>query len=105
VLSRIHPSTMGRPALMHVDAYRLSTSYELDDLDLDAAVPDSITVVEWGQGIAEGLAEDRLEIDIWTSPADLSAVGDDSERVVTIRAIGARWRGVDLGVLRGDDHE
>ena len=50
---------------MHVDAYRLSNSYELDDLDLDAAVADSITVVEWGQGIAEGLAEDRLEIDIW----------------------------------------
>jgi tRNA threonylcarbamoyladenosine biosynthesis protein TsaE len=105
VLSRIHPSAIGRPTLMHVDAYRLSTSYELDDLDLDAAVPDSITVVEWGQGIAEGLAEDRLEIDIWTSQADLSAVGDDSERVVTIRAIGARWRGVDLGILRGDDHE
>jgi tRNA threonylcarbamoyladenosine biosynthesis protein TsaE len=105
VLSRIHPSAIGRPTLMHVDAYRLSTSYELDDLDLDAAVADSITVVEWGQGIAEGLAEDRLEIDIWTSPADLSAVGDDSERVVTIRAIGARWREVDLGALRGDDHD
>jgi tRNA threonylcarbamoyladenosine biosynthesis protein TsaE len=105
VLSRIHPSAIGRPTLMHVDAYRLSTSYELDDLDLDAAMADSITVVEWGQGIAEGLAEDRLEIDIWTSPADLSAVGDDSERVVTIRAIGARWREVDLGALRGDDHD
>ena len=105
VLSRIHLSAIGRPTLMHVDAYRLSSSYELDDLDLDAAVADSITVVEWGQGIAEGLAEDRLEIDIWTSPADLSAVGDDSERVVTIRAIGARWREVDLGALRGDDHD
>jgi tRNA threonylcarbamoyladenosine biosynthesis protein TsaE len=105
VLSRIHPSAIGRPTLMHVDAYRLSTSYELDDLDLDAAVADSITVVEWGQGIAEGLSEDRLEIDVWTSPADVSAVGDDSERLVTVRAIGARWHGVDLGVLRGDDHE
>jgi tRNA threonylcarbamoyladenosine biosynthesis protein TsaE len=90
---------------MHVDAYRLSTASELDDLDLDAGVPESITVVEWGQGIAEGLAEDRLEIDVWTSPADLSATDDDSERVVTIRAVGARWRGVDLNVLRGDDHE
>jgi tRNA threonylcarbamoyladenosine biosynthesis protein TsaE len=105
VLSRIHPSAIGRPTLMHVDAYRLSNSYELDDLDLDAAVADSITVVEWGQGIAEGLAEDRLEIDIWTSPADFSAASDDSERVVTIRAIGARWRGVDLGVLRGDHRD
>jgi tRNA threonylcarbamoyladenosine biosynthesis protein TsaE len=105
VLSRIHPSAIGRPTLMHVDAYRLSTSYELDDLDLDALVADSITVVEWGSGIAEGLSEDRLEIDVWTSPADLSAVGDESERLVTVRGVGARWRGVDLGVLRGDDHE
>jgi len=105
VLSRIHHSIIGRPTLMHVDAYRLSTASELDDLDLDAAVADSITVVEWGQGIAEGLSEDRLEIDIWTSPADVSAIGDDSERLVTVRMVGARWHGVDLGVLRGDDHE
>ena len=41
-----------------------------------------------GKRIAEGLAEDRLEIDIWTAPADFSAAGDDSERVVTIRAVG-----------------
>jgi tRNA threonylcarbamoyladenosine biosynthesis protein TsaE len=90
---------------MHVDAYRLSTASELNDLDLDAAVADSITVVEWGQGIAEGLSEDRLEIDIWTSEADSSATGDDSERVVTIRPVGARWGGVDLSMLRGDDHD
>jgi tRNA threonylcarbamoyladenosine biosynthesis protein TsaE len=105
VLSRIHPSTSGRPTLTHVDAYRLATSYELDDLDLDATVADSITVVEWGQGIAEGLADDRLEIDIWTSPADFSAVDEDSERIVTIRAVGGRWKAVDLGALRGDDHD
>ena len=104
VLSRIHPSSTGRPTLMHVDAYRLATASELDDLDLDASVADSITVVEWGQGIAEGLAEDRLEVDIWTSAADISAIGDDTERVVTIRTVGARWRDVDLSVLRGDDH-
>ena len=105
VLSRIHHSTIGRPTLMHVDAYRLSTSYELDDLDLDAAVADSITVVEWGQGVAEGLAGDRLEIDIWTSPADLSAVDEDSERIVTIRTVGDRWSAADLGVLPGGDHD
>ena len=67
VLSRIHPSATGRPGLVHVDAYRLSGPDELDDLDLDATVPDSVTVVEWGRGVAEGLAADRLEIDIWTS--------------------------------------
>jgi tRNA threonylcarbamoyladenosine biosynthesis protein TsaE len=104
VLSRIHPSRIGRPTLMHVDAYRLSTASELDDLDLDAAVADSITVVEWGQGIADGLSDDRLEIDIWTSEAESTATSDDSERVVTIRPVGLRWRGVDLGVLRTEDH-
>jgi tRNA threonylcarbamoyladenosine biosynthesis protein TsaE len=104
VLSRIHPSGIGRPSLIHVDAYRLSTATELDDLDLDATVADSITVVEWGQGIAENLSEDRLEIDIWTSEADSSATSDDSERVVTFRPIGARWRERDLSVLRMDDH-
>jgi tRNA threonylcarbamoyladenosine biosynthesis protein TsaE len=105
VLSRIHPSSIGRPTLMHVDAYRLSTSSELDDLDLDAAVADCITVVEWGQGIAEGLSEDRLEIGVWASPADFSTAGDDSERIVTIRTVGSRWRGVDLSVLASDDHD
>jgi tRNA threonylcarbamoyladenosine biosynthesis protein TsaE len=89
---------------MHVDAYRLSTASELDDLDLDAAVADSITVVEWGQGIADGLSDDRLEIDIWTSEADSTATSDDSERVVTIRPVGLRWRGVDLGMLRTEVH-
>ena len=68
VLSRIHPSTTGRPRLVHVDAYRLGGPAELDDLDLDATVADSVTVVEWGRGVAEGLAADRLEIDIWRSP-------------------------------------
>jgi tRNA threonylcarbamoyladenosine biosynthesis protein TsaE len=104
VLSRIHPSGIGRPTLMHVDAYRLATASELDDLDLDAAVADSITVVEWGQGIADGLSDARLDIDIWTSEADSMATSDDSERVVTIRPVGFRWRGVDLSVLRPEDH-
>lgn len=104
VLSRINPSRIGRPTLMHVDAYRLSTASELDDLDLDAAVADSITVVEWGQGIADSLSDDRLEIDIWTSEADSAATGDDSERVVTIRPVGFRWRKVDLSLLRTEDY-
>ena len=57
VLSRIHPSTTGRPPLVHVDAYRLGGPEELDDLDLDASLAESVTVVEWGEGVAEGLAD------------------------------------------------
>ena len=64
VLSRIHPSRSRRPALVHVDAYRLGSAEELDDLDLDATAGDAVTVVEWGAGLAEGLADHRLEIDI-----------------------------------------
>jgi tRNA threonylcarbamoyladenosine biosynthesis protein TsaE len=98
VLSRIHASTAGRPRLVHVDAYRLGGPAELDDLDLDATVADSVTVVEWGRGVAEGLADDRLEIDIWRSPHD----GDqrsESERVVTVRPVGSRWPAGSLAAL------
>ena len=42
---------------MHVDAYRLGSRLELDDLDLDADVEHSVVVVEWGGGLAEGLAD------------------------------------------------
>ena len=49
---------------MHVDAYRLGGLDELDDLDLDASLDEAVTVVEWGEGIAEGLAESRLEVRI-----------------------------------------
>jgi tRNA threonylcarbamoyladenosine biosynthesis protein TsaE len=59
VLARVHPSLVGGPALVHVDAYRLGSLAELDDLDLDASVDDSVTVVEWGEGKAEVLAEGR----------------------------------------------
>lgn len=105
VLSRIHPSAAGRPALVHVDAYRLSGPDELDDLDLDATVPDSVTVVEWGRGVAEGLAADRLEIDIWRPAADSADPGEsDSERIVTIRPVGIRWPRARLAALRENGH-
>jgi len=60
VISRVH--TGGRMPLVHVDAYRLGGRLELDDLDLDASVDDSLTVVEWGEGVAEQLAEAYLEV-------------------------------------------
>lgn len=62
VLSRIHHSADGHPDLVHVDAYRLSGPDELTDLDLDETLDRSVTVVEWGEGIAEPLSPDRLEI-------------------------------------------
>src|SRR5215468_11216743 len=57
VIARVHPSLCGGPSLVHVDAYRLAGFAELDDLDLDASLAESVTIVEWGEGLAEGLAE------------------------------------------------
>jgi tRNA threonylcarbamoyladenosine biosynthesis protein TsaE len=64
VIARVHPSLVGGPDLVHVDAYRLGGIDELDDLDLDTSLDEAVTVVEWGAGLAEGLAESRLEITI-----------------------------------------
>ncbi|MFT4111060.1 tRNA (adenosine(37)-N6)-threonylcarbamoyltransferase complex ATPase subunit type 1 TsaE [Propionicimonas sp.] len=89
VLSRVHPSTVGGPALVHVDAYRLGSAAELEDLDLDLWLDDSITLVEWGSGVAEGLAEDYLEVDIRRTldPAD-------DTRWIFLTPIGERWTAV-----------
>ncbi|ADH69441.1 MULTISPECIES: tRNA (adenosine(37)-N6)-threonylcarbamoyltransferase complex ATPase subunit type 1 TsaE [Nocardiopsis] len=88
VISRIHPSLTGGPDLVHVDAYRLGGPDEIDDIDLDMTLPDSVTVVEWGEDVAEGLSDDRLEIRIERHP--------DDTRSVHLRAVGARWTGADL---------
>ena len=97
VISRVHRSLVGGPALVHVDAYRLAASttgtVEFDDLDLDAYLDEAVTVVEWGIGIAEGLAADRLEIELTRVHGD-----DQGEtRTLTITPVGSRWQGIDLG--------
>ena len=72
VLARTHPSLAGGPPLVHVDAYRLSSPAELDDLDLD--VEASVTVVEWGAGLVDGLAESILEVRIERRADDARSV-------------------------------
>lgn len=84
VIARVHPSTGDGPDLVHVDAYRLGDSLELDDLDLDTDVDTAVTVVEWGEGKAEGLAESRLQLDL--------ARADDDTRTLTLTPVGPRWR-------------
>ena len=83
---------------MHVDAYRLGGIDELDDLDLDTSLDDAVTVVEWGEGIAEGLAESRLEVRIIRALADEDDArrprpapgADDAGRAALVRDGGAR---------------
>ena len=127
VIARVHPPVGSaavtgdlRPALVHADAYRLGSVLELDDLDLDTDTAASVTVVEWGGGLAEGLATDRLEITITPVKADAPVVdapvedhaadggngadraGDvddptvDAPRAVRISAVGMRWEGIKL---------
>ena len=94
VIARVHPSLAGGPALVHVDAYRLGGLAEVDDLDLDLA--GSVTVVEWGEGLAEGLSADRLEITIGFAAANPEPYPPGSEprdepRTVRITRTGSRW--------------
>ena len=88
VISRIHKGSI---PLIHVDVYRLleagNAAAYLDDLDLDTAREDGLTVIEWGGAESARLSDDRLEIDIDRT---------HDERVVTVKAIGSRWDGVQL---------
>lgn len=128
VLSRVHPNLPegprpGGPDLVHVDAYRLSSAEELDDLDLEFSMPRSVTVIEWGRDKAEHLSDSRLELDFtrltgadarfaysgaeefsWDDEdeAGEGTVGEDLEdleagvpepRLLRVRAFGPRWEG------------
>src|SRR3546814_9808221 len=55
VIARTHPSLVGRAPLVHVDAYRLGSASELDDLDIDFA--GSVVVIEWGREMAPSIAD------------------------------------------------
>ena len=93
VIARVHPPLAGDgPALVHADAYRLGSLGEVDDLDLDTDAGSAVTVVEWGTGLAEPLAEDRLEISIEPDK-------DGDVRTVRINGRGARWHGVLTGAV------
>lgn len=96
VIARVHPSQGEGPPLVHVDAYRLDGRAELDDLDLDTDLDDAVTVVEWGTGLAEGLADARLEVRIMRATADTDVDPEADPRVVEIDPVGLRWLGVDL---------
>jgi tRNA threonylcarbamoyladenosine biosynthesis protein TsaE len=86
VIARVHPSLGDGPDLVHVDAYRLGSLEELDDLDLDTSLDSAVTVVEWGGGLAEGLSDSRLEVVIDRA---VGVVPDDDE--LDPRRVSLRW--------------
>jgi tRNA threonylcarbamoyladenosine biosynthesis protein TsaE len=83
VIARVHAD--GRVPLVHVDAYRLGSFAEVDDLDLDAVLEQSVTVVEWGEGMVEALADSHLLVRI--------ARRDDDVRELTLEPHGPAWAG------------
>lgn len=110
VLVRIHPNlpdgpNPGGPDLVHVDAYRLGSASEIDDIDLENTMDSSVTVVEWGRDRVEHLSESRLEVElhrtigngIVSGPQgtdgvlDFEAEDDDEPRTIIIRGFGPRW--------------
>jgi len=98
IIARTHPNLGDGPALVHVDAYRLASLAELDDLDLDATLEDAVTVVEWGDP-AVALSDDRLHVVISrTRGGEIDPEAPDGgDRVVTLEGHGARWVGIDFG--------
>lgn len=83
VIARVHRGRSDGPGLVHVDAYRLSGSLELDDLDLDTDLSRSAVVVEWGEGLAEQLADEYLTVVMTRLP-------DDTRRAV-VTGVGDSW--------------
>ncbi|MBN0041986.1 tRNA (adenosine(37)-N6)-threonylcarbamoyltransferase complex ATPase subunit type 1 TsaE [Cellulosimicrobium cellulans] len=106
IVAREHPSLGDGPALVHVDAYRLGSLDEVDALDLDSSLDESVTVVEWGSGLVEALAGDRLEIVLERPRGGVGSEQDPDddapeagERRVTVRGVGSRWSGLDVAAL------
>jgi tRNA threonylcarbamoyladenosine biosynthesis protein TsaE len=81
VIARVHRG--GRVPLVHVDAYRLGSVADVDDLDLDASAAESVTIVEWGQGLVEQLADEHLEVRLER--------GDDDVRTAELVPHGPGW--------------
>lgn len=100
VLSRVHPALGEGPDLVHVDAYRLESAAELDDLDLEASMPSSVTVVEWGSGKVEQLSDSRLEVTLLRAGSvdldeelvfDFHEGENEEPRTIGLKAYGPRW--------------
>ena len=80
VIARVHA---GGVPLVHVDAYRLTGTVELDDLDLDTDLGRSAVVVEWGEGVAEQLTDQRLIVALERLP--------DDTRIAQLTPVGTDW--------------
>src|SRR4029453_5507561 len=94
----------GGPDLVHVDAYRLDSAAEIDDMDLENPMDSAVPVVEWGRGRVEHLSDSRLDVELHRSVGSLEAPHQDAEgaldfesedddepRTIVVRGFGPRW--------------
>ncbi len=88
VIARTHKRE-GKAPLVHVDAYRLGSPQQLDDLDIPFA--SSIVLVEWGKGLTDEISEHWLEIEI-----SRDTTGSSEDRQVMITGFGERWARVSI---------
>lgn len=95
IVSRVHPSLVSGPDLVHVDAYRLEDDLDLETVDLASSIEESVTMIEWGVGKADSITDQHFEIRIGFPEADQAAttpsvdVEDTGSRVITFTARGA----------------
>ena len=94
VIARTHKREATEVPMVHVDAYRLGSAAELDDLDIDFA--NSIVLVEWGKGLLDGISENWLEIEISREQVATELGSDSETRELTITAFGERWQQVNI---------
>lgn len=100
VIARVHPSETDGPALVHVDAYRLGETAEIDDLDLEADLDDAVTVVEWGRDRVEHLAPSHLRIELRRPEQAADLEDPDEPREIILTPAGPRWDGPAIDELR-----
>jgi len=75
----------GRLPMVHMDVYRLDTMQELVDLGLAELLDEgAVTLVEWGDAVAQALPADFLEV-------RLEAGAGVEERTFTVRSVGPSW--------------
>lgn len=88
VLARTHRIPGGK--LVHVDAYRLSSAMELDDLDID--FENSIVIIEWARDFLDGFSDSFLTVEI-------DRTSEDESRIVSLTPTGDRWQEASLASL------
>ena len=79
VLMRTYRS--GFLPFFHVDAYRLGSIGEFEDLAAIESSEEGVVVIEWGGAVAAALPKDRLEVDLTRNA--------DESRTIRLRPAGS----------------